>query len=254
MSVETILMIESKWCTGQDANNLTINLNEELRNVESIQILYAGIPCTWYNVSEKIGNNSLKVYEANVPKYINFPDGHYDLETFDKQFATQMKINGLPPKAIKFDMDQATGKIYVIFRKQKGKIFSINIGGYNNELLGFNLVKYGVELPRRIRDPNNSGQVIREDISIGCKPINLKPFEYFHIHCDIVDGEHNLYNCCKSSLLARLPIKKCDFGGILTYYPTLRGKQCVSSFNKLRIWITDEENTPIDFNGANVQF
>jgi hypothetical protein len=49
-------------------------------------------------------------------------------------------IKGLPPKAIKFDLDQATGKIAIIFRKQKGKIFSLNIGGYSNELLGFNRV------------------------------------------------------------------------------------------------------------------
>jgi hypothetical protein len=115
-----------------------------------------------------------------------------------------MKIKGLPPKAIKFDLDEATGKIAIIFWKQKGEIFSLSIGGYSNELVGFNLTGYGLELPRRIRDPNNSRQVIREEISIGDKPINFKSFEYFHIHCDIC------------SLLARFLVKECDFGGMVT--------------------------------------
>jgi hypothetical protein len=69
MSVEQILMIESKWYTGQDANNLTINFDEELRNVESIKILYARIPCMSH---KKYATITLKFMMGMLPNILIF--------------------------------------------------------------------------------------------------------------------------------------------------------------------------------------
>ena len=67
--------------------------------------------------------------------------------------------------------------------------------------------------------------------------------------------EHNLYNGERSDLLVRIPVKKCDFGEKNVYYLTgLRDRKCVKNFKKLRIWITDEYNKPINFNGGNIQY
>jgi hypothetical protein len=53
-----------------------------------------------------------------------------------------------------------------------------------------------------------------------------------------------------------LPIKECDFGQLIQYNLTenhtdARSKRCDNKCNKLRIWITDENDKPIDFNGMN---
>jgi hypothetical protein len=48
-----------------------------------------------------------------------------------------------------------------------------------------------------------------------------------------------------------LPIKECDFGELTQYNLTenhtdARRKRCDNKFNKLRIWVADENDKPID--------
>jgi hypothetical protein len=50
------LIIDSKHYLAQNANNLTVNLDKELSNIESIKLVYAGMSCTFYNITSKIGN------------------------------------------------------------------------------------------------------------------------------------------------------------------------------------------------------
>jgi hypothetical protein len=64
-----------------------------------------------------------------------------------------------------------------------------------------------------------------------------------------------LYNGKRSDLLSVLPIKESDFGELIQYNLTdVKSKKCDKRFNKLRIWVTDENDNPIDFNGANIQY
>jgi hypothetical protein len=55
-----------------------------------------------------------------------------------------------------------------------------------------------------------------------------------------------------------LTIKEWDFGELIQHNLTenhtdVRSKRCDNKFNKLRIWITDENDKPIYFNGADIQ-
>jgi hypothetical protein len=84
---------------------------------------------------------------------------------------------------------------------------------------------------------------------------SFKPFEYVHIHCDLIDSDDVLYNGKRSDILALLPIKECDFGGLIQDNLTeAKSKKCDNKFSKLRIWISDENDNPIDFNGADIQY
>jgi len=254
--IEKILIIDSKHFTEQDANDLTINFDEYLDNVKSIRITFAGIPCTFYNISDKLNNNNLLFHDGTKWGYLNFPDGYYDLETYSKQLSSQLKINGHNPKAITISLDESTGKIIFSFKKGEQQ-YKVSIRSYNANLLGFKIIGSdgSVELPRYARDPNDRTQVILEQISLGDKPINFRPFEYFHIHCDLINTENVLYNGKRSDLLSRVLIKACDFGETISYnLGGLRERSCFKRFNKMRIWITNENNESIDYNGADIQY
>jgi len=249
-------MIDSRWYSNQDPNDLTIHLHEEISGVEGVRIIFAGIPCTFYNISQELGNNNLLIHDSTAWKYVNIPDGLYDSKSFDKQISVQLKVMGLHPRAIKFDVDETTGKLIFSYRKQKGNSYKISIRSYNKDMLGFDIPPTtGLELPRKIRDPGNRNNFIDEEISIGDSPVNFKPFEFYHIHCDIVDTNDVLYNGERSDLLVRIPVKECRFGERSVYYLTgLRDRKCDERFNKIRIWLTDEDNKPINFNGGGIQY
>ena len=246
------LLLNSKKHPDQNPNDLTIYLDEELQNIQGVRIIYVGIPCTFYNISQEIGNNNLSFYDGSRWKYLNIPDGLYDLKSFEKQISSVLKNMGLNPRMFKFDVEETNGKISISFKKSKAETFKIYISNYNKDLLGFNTP---IELPRRIRDPKNPSNIITEDVSIGDKSVNFKPFDYFHIHCDLLDSENILNEGKRSDILARIPVKECDFGEINAYYLTgLRDRKCKGRFNKLRIWITDENDEKINFNGGNIQY
>jgi hypothetical protein len=66
-----ILIIGSKHYLEQNANDLTIYLDEELSNIESMQLVYAGIPCTFYIITSEIGNNMFGIQDPVNWKYYN---------------------------------------------------------------------------------------------------------------------------------------------------------------------------------------
>ena len=253
---DKILMIDSRSYPGQNPNDLTIQLNEEIDNVHGMRIIFVGIPCSFYNISQDLGNNILIINDGTTWKYLNIPDGFYDLRSFDNQVGVQLKKMGLYPRAFKFDLDETTGKILITFRKSQNKTYKLSIRSYNKDLFGFDIPPYtGLEIPRRMRDPKNPSKIINESVSVGDKPANFKPFEYFQVHCDLIDTEQVLYNGERSDILARIPLKECSFGELITYYLTgLRDRKCKKRFRKFRLWITDENNKPINFNGDNVQY
>jgi hypothetical protein len=152
---------------------------------------------------------------------------------------------GLNRHSIRFNFQQTSGKILIYFQKRGGSTFILTLGSYNNDLLGFNLPgNVHMILPRNDENP-----------SVGDKSINFKPFEYFHIHCDLIDSGNVLYNGIRSDIFASLPMKESDFGELIQYNLTdVKSKKCDKRFNKLRIWVADENDNPIDFNGANIQY
>ena len=261
---DKILMIDSRSYSGQrsdqrigqNPNDLTVYLDEEMDSVEGMRIIFLGIPCTFYNIAHELGNNNLLIHDGSSWRYIRISDGWYDMRTFNREVATQMRKLGLDPRGLRFDLHVTTGKMAISFLKltKRGRkyTYKLSITKYNKDLFGFD---EGSELPRRMRDPTNPSKIIHEEISIGQRPANFKPFEYYHIHCDLIDTGSVSYNGKRSDLLVRIPVKECTFGELSIQYLTgLRDRKCTKKFNKLRLWITDENDKPINFNGGNIQY
>jgi hypothetical protein len=135
----------------------------------------------------------------------------------------QLADVGLNRHSITFYLQETTGKILIHFQKRGNTIYKLTLGNYNNDLLGFNSSSgIHIILPKKDENP-----------AVGNKPINFKPFEYFHIHCDliIIISDNVLYNGKRSDILASLPIKECDFGELIQYNLTdSKSKNCDKKF------------------------
>jgi hypothetical protein len=173
----TLLIIDSKHYPEQNANDLTIYLDDELENVRGLQLIYAGIPCTFYNVTSDIGNNKFWIEDKVVAwRYLTVPDRLYDLRSFNSEFSGQLAEMGLNRYSIRFSLQETAGKILIHFQKRGEITHRMTLGNYSNELLGFDLPG-GVHiiLPRNNVNP-----------AVGDKAINFRPFEYLSIFTSTV--------------------------------------------------------------------
>jgi hypothetical protein len=211
-----------------------------------MKLVYAGIHCTFYNITSEIGNNKFGIEDKFLAlKYLTIPDGFYDLKSFNREFMSQLSEMGLNRHGIRFGFQETSGKILIHFQIRGKSAYMLTLGHYNNDLLGFNLPgDVHIILPQKDQNP-----------AVGDKPINFRPFEYFHVHCDLIDSGNVLYNGKRSDIFATLPIKESDFGELIQCnLADVKSKKCDKCFNKLRIWVADENDNPIDFNGANIQY
>jgi hypothetical protein len=135
-----------------------------MRNAESMKIVYAGIPCTFYYITSEIGNYKFGIYGALVNwEYLIIPDGLYELRSFNKEFMGQLSDMGINRHSIRFSLQETTGKVLVHFQKKGNTTYRMTLGYYNNDLLGFDLPG-GVHiiLPKKDENP-----------VVGDKPINF---------------------------------------------------------------------------------
>ena len=246
-----IVIINSKYFSGQNANDLTVDFDEPFQGVKSMELKYIGIPQTFYNISDKIKNNTFLAHNGIGPassqaEWLTIPDGFYDFSSFRREFGAQLnKIQGLSRHSIRFDIQEPTGKIIMHFQTTRGSYSpSLFVTKQNDDLLG---IKRG--RPGSLQIPQSKD----ETTVIGDKPVNFKPFEYFFIHCDLIDKNDVFFNEGKSDILASLPIKDSDFGAINQYSKT-GVRKCIENFNRIKLWITDENNKLIDLNYGNVQY
>jgi hypothetical protein len=113
---KTSLIIDSKHYPEQNANDLTIYLDDESENVRGLQLIYAGIPCTFYNITSDIGNNKFGIEGKLVTwKYLTVPDRLYDLKSFSREFPVQLADMGLNRHSIRFSLQETAGKILIHF-------------------------------------------------------------------------------------------------------------------------------------------
>jgi hypothetical protein len=108
------------------------------------------------------------------------PDRLYDRRSFSREFTGQLADMVLNTLGIRFSLQETASKILIHFQKRGETTYVMTLVNYNNELLGFDLPG-GVHiiLPRNNVNP-----------AVGVIPINFRPFEYFRVHCDLIDSDY----------------------------------------------------------------
>ncbi|WP_375657625.1 hypothetical protein [Bartonella sp. CL32QHWL-1] len=232
----------------QSSSNLTVNLNTEIQEACSISLTLATIPCTFYNISEARKNNRINVKGFELAA-LTIPDGLYDIQSFSRVFADKLKEKRMSRGAVRFDVEEPTGKAKLKFIKRKNEEhYQIYFLGKSNELFGMKS-----EWPYPL-DNKSKDEVVSE------KPINFRPINYFVFHCDLIDSTNVLINneesiMTPSDVLAVIPIKEANFGDLIAYtFEKPIAIPCKPRFNKLNIRLTDEKGDTIDLNGHNVQY
>lgn len=235
--------IDSSDYPDQSSSDLTVNLKTEIQDACSITLTFAVIPCTFYNISAARENNRIKVKGFDVAE-ITLPDGLYDLQSFSKVFADKLKENSMSRGAVRFDLEEPTGKAILHFLKRKNEAhYQIYFLGKSNELFGMKS-----EWPYPL-DNKSKDDVVSE------KPINFRPINHFVFHCDIIESNSVLSNGEASDVLTTRPIKEANFGDLIAYtFEKPIAIPCKPRFNKLNIRLTDEKGDIIDLNGHNVQY
>ena len=224
---EISLIVNSKHYKDQNCNNLQAQFTEEFTNVTSVKLKSFTITGTFYNISEALGNNKFG-FMATIDHVVyerwdlEIQDGFYDLKTYYEM------IISIIAKAVK-KPDYRPFKFMVLNHKGIVDIVrqdsSFVLGLYENPL-GYRPESPALE-----------------------NTINFKPFEFFVIHCDIIDKNKSLNNLSKSEILCSVPVKKFDFGELLYYeFSGPTSKKCKDKFQEIRLRVTDEYDRPIVLN------
>ncbi|WP_375666009.1 hypothetical protein, partial [Bartonella sp. CL41QHWL] len=166
------------------------------------------------------------------------------LQSFSRVFADKLKEKRMSRGGVRFDVEEPTGKAILKFLKRKNEEhYQIYFIGKSNELFGMKS-----EWPYPL-DNKSEDEIVSE------KPINFRPINHFVFHCDIIESTSVLSNGEASDVLTTRPIKEANFGDLIAYsFNKPIALPCKPRFNKINIYLTDENGEIIDLNGYDVQY
>ncbi len=239
--IEYRFYINSENIPNQKSHNLFIQLNREFSNCVDIKLVNVSLCNSFYNISNILGNNYIKIHETELDKWyhIYFNDGLYNFKSIEK-IVNQKLPNNLNMKIIE---NKDNGILLLKTQKKYSIIFD--------------------EIPGEVWGMRNSFMLHQNDIinnTKGIKPPKLLRFSHFYIHCDLIDRTKNFEihrkNIKPSNILCSLPVKNVkEFGTQINYNLVDNDyKMIVSQFNSLELSVRDHNGKLIDLNNFPVTY
>jgi hypothetical protein len=257
--------IDTKFRDEYNANttsNYNITLPQKVNEVKNISVTNVELPMSFYNISENLGNNSMKITQSSVSKQIVIPDGQYTqaslvsavaarlsaLSISNVSFAitnnkTVITTSSVTPYTIDFDVD-STGN----FAKYN---FKFRLGW----ILGLRKQSYTI----------SSTQSMTSECLV-----DLSGPRYLYLVIDEFTGAGNQNSfvsplptsLVNKNILARIPISLQHFpfmsvypfhrtNGLLTDVRSYTGKVDIQ---KLNVQLVNENGIVMDLNGADFSF
>ena len=199
---------------------------------------------TLFNITNT--NNNIRYNNGSVWKIITIRPGAYEVADINKEIQRQMKING------------DTG----INTQTGGDLFYFNV--YPNTSTSCSIMDltngYQVDF-NDTTNPNNMRLVLGYNQGIyqglynqSQNTINIQPYNSIFINCDLCTNSY--INGTAIQAIATVPMNMVHVGYKIIYIPVAPIYLAVSkskiSFNDFHIWITNEFQQPLDFNGENI--
>ena len=257
--------IDTKFRDEYNANTITnynITLPQKVNEVKNMSVTNIELPMTFYNISENLGNNTMKITQSSTSKQIIIPDGQYTqtslvaavaarlsaLSISDIAFAisnnkTSITTDSVDPYTIEFDVD-STGN----FAKYN---FKFRLGW----ILGFRKQSYMI----------SSTQSMTSECLI-----DLSGPRYLYLVIDEFTGTGNQNSfvsplptsLINKNVLARIPISLQIYpfmsvfpfhrtNGLLSDVRSYAGKVDIQ---KLNVQLVNENGIVMDLNGADFSF
>jgi hypothetical protein len=260
--------IDTKFRDEYNANTITnynITLPQRVNEVKNMSVTNIELPMTFYNISENLGNNSMKITQSSVSKQIVIPDGQYTQASLVTAFAARLSAASISnisftipantnkalitttssptPYTIEFDVD-STGN----FAKYN---FKFRLGW----LLGFRKQSYTL----------SSTQSMTSECLV-----DLSGPRYLYLVIDEFTGTGNQNSfvsplptsLINKNVLARIPIS-LQIYPFMSVYPFHRTNGLLSDvrsytgkvdIQKLNVQLVNENGIVMDLNGADFSF
>lgn len=259
--------IDTKFRDEYNANTITnynITLPQKVNEVKNMSVTNVELPMTFYNISENLGNNSMKIKQNTTSNQIVIPDGQYTqaslvtavaarfsaLSITDITFTIPVNTNkttittsSTTPYVIEFDVD-STGN----FAKYN---FKFRLGW----LLGFRKQSYTISSTKSMTSE--------------CL-VDLSGPRYLYLVIDEFTGTGNQNSfvsplptsLINKNVLARIPIS-LQIYPFMSVYPSNRPNGLLSDvrsytgkvdIQKLNVQLVNENGIVMDLNGADFSF
>lgn len=219
---------------GEDKSDYIFDIDTTLRCPPNIymtaKISKAELPVSFYNIHKNNNIFRFRYEDLTLDKTIVFEEGNYNINQFLSLLNTKLQALGL--NTITLNWSSLSNKLTLNTTSE----FQIKSTSTCLSLLGFT-----------DKEHVSVGNVLTSD-----SMIDIRGHTSLYINSDLMNDVytyggkgHNTNQC-----LARIPVNGGSYGTI-TYQP-LQTISCPvrrNKLNKFRIWIYDQQNNYIDFNG-----
>jgi hypothetical protein len=117
--ITKVLSVDSLYrenLCSTNSNCFTIKLATPLNNVISMKLISLEVPRIWYNISQHLGNNTMKIYLYNMVDYsdniqtITLPDGNYPNQILVNLINNYFTNIGMGLNYLRFDINITNSK------------------------------------------------------------------------------------------------------------------------------------------------
>lgn len=259
INVDTRFRDEYNYRTVSDYN---ITLPERFTNVRTISVTNVEIPMTYYNISDALGNNAMRIVgPGNVTLNLVIPDGNYTQTSLVSAITALLTTAGAPFTDLTFafadnftTITPTTGTFTVHFDVDAtGNFEKYNFKSRLGWLLGFRNQTYTF-----------GGTLTSTSF------VNLMGPRYLYLVVDEFTGSGNqksfvsplATSSVNKNILARIPINNTIYTFMSTF-PVNRSNGLVSDtrsytgkvdIQKLNVQLVNEYGIPMNLNGADFSF
>jgi len=238
-------IVKTRNMTGI-SNEVDLEFDTPLINVKSIKLKSVKLCNSFFNISFDLGNNKVAFVGVSGSgrrddTEIQLIDGFYTLKDIEKIINENLKHDAMPGDIgdvqLKFEYYEYSNKVTIYKEvKKNSPLKQFWIKGEFLKTLGFRSSDY---------------------LSIISHPktcefaMKLYPFSNYYIHCDLIDKRTNYFNSKQSEILCMLPVDRTKRWWDMVSYSSLdyTFKPNKNDINSMKLWITDEKNNQVDFNG-----
>jgi hypothetical protein len=255
--------IDTKFRDEYNANtttNYNITLPQKVNEVKNMSVTNVELPMTFYNISENLGNNSMKITQNTTSKQIVIPDGQYTQASLVTAIMSRLSAASISISDITFAIPVDANKITITTSSttQYAIEFDVdstgNFAKYNFKfrlgwILGFRKQLYTISSIKSMTSE--------------CL-VDLSGPRYLYLVIDEFTGagNQNSFLTTSKNVLARIPISLNNFP-FMSVYPFHRTNGLLSDvrsytgkvdIQKLNVQLVNENGIVMDLNGADFSF
>ena len=252
--------IDTKFRDEYNANtttNYNITLPQKVNEVKNISVTNVELPMTFYNISENLGNNSMKITTGPYEFTLKIPDGQYTQTSLVSYLTTVIApATGNPsiPVITFAIVDNIT-----IVTAPSGSIIEFDIDSTGNFAKYNFKFRLGWILGFRKQSYTFTSIALKSECLV-----DLSGPRYLYLVIDEFTGagNQNSFLTTSRNVLARIPISLNNFP-FMSVYPFHRTNGLLSDvrsytgkvdIQKLNVQLVNENGIVMDLNGADFSF